>query len=640
MKNIYRVSTLCFCVLCFLFLPLVGALHAEALGTAHRVCMGSNSGIKNTILSETKAREKYVREDCIDFELMDDGDEHAVVVLHADGTVDGIGLDEFFGSGNAEIIRSWKKIKKIVPCKLGNTADGVFGICEDGTVVFCNQYGTESKIDYEKWKNVEKISNSGYKCMVLHKDGTVTAQDGEHILNQDWTDIVDVLVTEVVMAAVGADGTAYVPEEMPRFGNGFKVEWDELPLDAVSFYNNGWMSAAIRKDGSVWTGLYTGTAKETAESWSDMKQLALGFEQLIGLNEDGEILCALTNAEENKQMEKALCNWRDIETLYYGVCFGTIGNDDLVIGIQNNGKLKISGWAAEDLAPMLEWEDVVKVQGDIYAECFVGLSSDGRLLIHNYKDAANTGDGAQASALSMEAYAKQIVDDEDVQLPKKSSYLNLAKWMFIDAPKGHSVYTYTEPDSGAGNQPPAYHESRVEVLAVEDEWAFIIYENEKFEEYAAWVNVDNLVELSEKSKGKNVGFGKAIYSTSDTISLTGVEQEWSKLNFPGSKSKFVQIDAPLPGNDCEYVAMDVSYHVISRNGVKDASGERDVYINDGDGWEYVGSFEVDKDLEPMTIHISYDEPREIKAVAVIPVDSADEQCVVRQSVIWLYCREN
>ncbi len=251
---------------------------------------------------------------------------------------------------------------------------------------------------------------------------------------------------------------------------------------------------------------------------------------------------------------------------------------------------------------------------------------------------SKTESGSYNVAASVEAYLKEIDLDDDVQLPKKSSYLSVRQVMFIDAPGGHSVYTYAEPDSGAANLSPAYHEEKVSVYALEDDFAFIVYEDEQLEKQAAWVNADNLVELSEKSKGKTVGFGKAIYDTSDTISLTEVEQQWSKLNFVGSKTKWVEFEAELDEGD-EFVAMDIAYHVIRRNGVTDASGERDVYINDGEGWEYVGSFEVSRDLEPVTIHINYDEPREIKAVAVVPTDSDHEKCVVRTSVIWLYCAE-
>jgi len=249
-----------------------------------------------------------------------------------------------------------------------------------------------------------------------------------------------------------------------------------------------------------------------------------------------------------------------------------------------------------------------------------------------------TESGSYNAAAGVETYLKTLDLDDDLQLPKKSSYLSVRQVMFIDAPGGHSVYTYVEPDSGADNLSPAYHESKVSVYAVEDDWAFIVYEDEQLEKQAAWVNADNLVELAEKSKGKTVGFGKAIYDTNDTISLIDVEQKWSKLNFVDSKTKWVEFDAELEEGD-EFVAMDIAYHVIGRNGVKDASGERDVYINDGEGWEYVGSFEVSRDLEPVTIHINYDEPREIKAVAVVPTDSDHEKCLVRTSVIWLYCSE-
>ena len=64
-----------------------------------------------------------------------------------------------------------------------------------------------------------------------------------------------------------------------------------------------------------------------------------------------------------------------------------------------------------------------------------------------------------------------------VQRPKKSSYEQTIEAYFVDAPKGHSVYVYTKPDSTAKKQPVVYHGNAVHVYAEQDGWAFISYFN-------------------------------------------------------------------------------------------------------------------------------------------------------------------
>ena len=113
------------------------------------------------------------------------------------------------------------------------------------------------------------------------------------------------------------------------------------------------------------------------------------------------------------------------------------------------------------------------------------------------------------------------------------------------------------------------------------------------------------------------------------------EQKLSSFNFVDSKTKYVTLSTPTYEAD-NFVAIDLYYKVVGRNGVKDASGERNVYINDGSGWEFMGSFEVNSDYDPVCININYDKPREIRAFAIVPSNSELEKCSVCQHVQWMY----
>ena len=141
--------------------------------------------------------------------------------------------------------------------------------------------------------------------------------------------------------------------------------------------------------------------------------------------------------------------------------------------------------------------------------------------------------------------------------------------------------------------------------------------------------------LSPRFPGEDVFFGEPISYDVDEYFMIDPVQSLSKQYFVDSDCKYMEIDLRWPDPETCF-AITIYYKVISRNGVSDASGERIVYINDGSGWEEVGYFEVNKDLAPVEITINYDEPRSIKAVAVIPSDADLEKCLVSQSVVYMY----
>jgi len=353
--------------------------------SAHDIKLSKTKGadearVKNIIISDRRDRLRFERQDFVDFELIVDGDEFAIIALRDDGTLDGVGLESFFGEERAEEIRSWKDIEKIFPDKLGNATHGFFAVREDGTVATIGDYK-----NYGYWTGVEKMSNSGYTCMVLREDGSVLVDYRDAVVELQWDGFVDVLATEVQLMALGADGRVYVPEEPPSSKNDYQVDWIEKARDVASIKSNGWMSCAIRTDGTV-LPFYIDSpiTREIAEGWENITQLALGFDQLLGLDKNGRVLSALLkNTDYYQEMTDELDSWRNIKKLYFSSDFGGIGNDNLVIGIKTDGSLEIYGWCEEALAPMLEWEDVVKIQGDSHRGLFVGLRSDGTLLSHS-----------------------------------------------------------------------------------------------------------------------------------------------------------------------------------------------------------------------------------------------------------------
>ena len=222
---------------------------------------------------------------------------------------------------------------------------------------------------------------------------------------------------------------------------------------------------------------------------------------------------------------------------------------------------------------------------------------------------------------------RQFDRDGKIVMPSMSSYLDSYTMLFVDAPKGHSVYVYNQPKiSGSSKMPFAYHGVRVHALAVQDGFICGIYPTEDNELAVGWISESN---LSYSFPGEEYTLGMAKPGAAYVSYFAQVE--WSKEPFVGRKTKYTKIvghDGPTDMVD----AIAFEYQVTSRQGRDDASGPRDVYINGGNGWVYVGTYDLEKYSNPVRINIYFDEPVTIKAVATIPQDEDLDGILFRQFV--------
>ena len=213
------------------------------------------------------------------------------------------------------------------------------------------------------------------------------------------------------------------------------------------------------------------------------------------------------------------------------------------------------------------------------------------------------------------------------QMPKSASYFSQYEILYIDASKGHSVNTYRIPDlQDRGNKimPMAYHGTMVTALAEENGFICGLYTSEDNVRTVGWINAEN---LSSRFPGKDVVFGnpgnRSFYSYP-------AEFDWSGVNFVDSRTKFTEISySYCPSAQVDGICYE--YQVISRQG-KNVAGQREVYINDGSGWEYVGSFDVDGGSEAVRVSIYFDSPKEVWAVATIPSTRSSEGFIFRQYI--------
>ena len=219
------------------------------------------------------------------------------------------------------------------------------------------------------------------------------------------------------------------------------------------------------------------------------------------------------------------------------------------------------------------------------------------------------------------------------QMPKSSSYLEKNEHMYMATESGDGAFAYKKPNEKAGKVSNVYRGVSVQVMAVEGDWACVSFYNSDNDERAGWVWLDY---LSSEYPGETVRFGKTDAEDGDVFVGMQPEIEWSKFNFVDTKTKYTTIEEPWCDYPCTALIFD--YQVTSRNGVKQAYGERDVYINSGEGWQYVGSFEVEDDFTPVRCEICFEEPTVVKAIATIPVGASAENFIFRQAVEYIYYR--
>lgn len=243
--------------------------------------------------------------------------------------------------------------------------------------------------------------------------------------------------------------------------------------------------------------------------------------------------------------------------------------------------------------------------------------------------------GSSASAAqstSAQTLFYTAINASKIERPNTTDYFSAPFTMYIDAPKGHSVYVYDYWSFDEANRfDAAFHGSRVMVLAEHREFYCILYYTQKNELKVAWVNAENLVSYYPGNTAQ-LGWGN---SNSRLINAGDPNVSWSRENFVRTKRKFTVLNQTINN----VVSFTLDYQVTARNGSEsyEVTGPRDVYVNDGSGWIYVGSFDYPDHHSPIHVTVYLDQPMTLAAVATVPNCSDPNTFVFRQSVLDVMC---
>lgn len=219
-----------------------------------------------------------------------------------------------------------------------------------------------------------------------------------------------------------------------------------------------------------------------------------------------------------------------------------------------------------------------------------------------------------------------------IERPSGYDFFSTPFAMYVNAPKGHSVYVYDYWSFNDANRfDAAFHGSRVIVLAEHGEFYCILYHTQSNELKVAWVNAENLVSYYPGNTAQ-LGWGRS------STRLTNVGDpvvSWSRENFIGTKRKYTVLNQSI----YNVASFTLDYQVTARNGSEsyEVTGPRDVYVNDGSGWVYVGSFDYPDHHTPIHVTINLDQPMTLAAVATAPNCADPNTFVFRQSVLDVMC---
>ncbi len=196
-----------------------------------------------------------------------------------------------------------------------------------------------------------------------------------------------------------------------------------------------------------------------------------------------------------------------------------------------------------------------------------------------------------------------IGDGSRVKGPSAENYLSEYQIKYIHAPKGNHVYVYRS--SGSTNNPEMIeHGAKVYVLAEAGNASFIVYRTLENKPRSGWVNSGI---LSNTYPGTTVTVGTADNASAENIGDPSIT--WSEEKMVDTESKYLIIDQPI--ENC--VGFTLEYRA-QYGGYEDCSGTRNIYINDGTGWHFIGKFPYET-AKSYHITVNLDKPITLYAVA-------------------------
>lgn len=214
-----------------------------------------------------------------------------------------------------------------------------------------------------------------------------------------------------------------------------------------------------------------------------------------------------------------------------------------------------------------------------------------------------------------------IGDAERIVCPK--TYLSQYLTRYIYSGGLNSVYVYRNAGKTSDSPERLDDGAKVYVIAEEGTSSCIIYKTYQNVARSGWVSTSF---LSKTYKEQQVTIGSAYGGQSQSIG--DVEIILPGEYMVGTECEYALLSNPV--SNC--VGFTLEYKVRNSTNNKDTTGKRDIYINDGTGWIWIGSFEY---RHPKSYHVNVrlSSPTTVYAVAAPETYVKDVNFHTRQNIL-------
>lgn len=196
-----------------------------------------------------------------------------------------------------------------------------------------------------------------------------------------------------------------------------------------------------------------------------------------------------------------------------------------------------------------------------------------------------------------------IGDGERVVGPPAKYYLSEYKVRYIKAKGGNHIFVYWSSAS-LKNPEMIEHGAKVYVLAENGNASLIIYRTLDNTSRSGWVSTGL---LSDTYPGHTVSVGTEANVAAANIGDPKVS--WSGKKMVGTNCEYLLVDEPI--ENC--VGFTLEYRAEYKND-ENCSGARSLYVNNGEGWKYVGQFQYET-RQSYHVEVHLEEPTTVYAIA-------------------------
>lgn len=168
--------------------------------------------------------------------------------------------------------------------------------------------------DTSSWSKVDYIAAGKNHTAAVTEDGKVLCAGSEEACKVDsWSNIEKVYAGNEVTVGITNDGQVKVA------GYGDAVASMSGIAD-IAFSDQ--MVAVAKTDGTVTTAMLSSGEVYDTSSWVDVKEVALGSNFVVGMTNDGAVLCETSDEE----LKETVTGWKNIR--YIDACNGTVAAFD------------------------------------------------------------------------------------------------------------------------------------------------------------------------------------------------------------------------------------------------------------------------------------------------------------------------